>query len=118
MVPDEAGRLRDLLGDVWCRTCEHSHIPDIPTVTFRCASDCGFGVWGLALAVTHATEYPEHNVYALRHDIAPEERTRKCPNPGCDQLAVDSGEGRFCGECQDYEGTCWDDHCLTCGAPT
>ena len=36
----------------------------------------------------------------------------------CDAPAVDSGEGRFCGACSDYEGTCVNDHCLTCGAST
>jgi hypothetical protein len=36
----------------------------------------------------------------------------------CEERAEDSGEGRFCGKCQDYEGTCINDHCLTCGAGT
>lgn len=44
---------------------------------------------------------------------------RNCPAwPECDLAAVDSGEGRFCGTCQDYEGTCANDHCLTCGSRT
>lgn len=116
-VNDEAGRLRDLLGDVWCTTCSHEHIPDIPLTTFKCA-DCGFGSWDLVLAVHHAATWTDHNVHAVRHHFAAEEPTPKCPNFDCDQLAVDSGEGRFCGECQDYEGTCVDDHCLTCGAST
>ncbi len=29
-----------------------------------------------------------------------------------------SDEGRFCPNCQDYEGTCDEDHCWTCGGPT
>lgn len=62
------GRLRDVFGDVWCNTCEHSHIPDIPTVTFRCGWRCGFGVWDLALAVHHAEEYPDHLVMAVHHE--------------------------------------------------
>jgi hypothetical protein len=41
-----------------------------------------------------------------------------CLNPECDQPLVDSGEGRFCSNCQDYEGTCRNDHCLSCGART
>jgi len=36
----------------------------------------------------------------------------------CDEPRADSGEGRYCGQCQDYEGTCINDHCLTCGAST
>lgn len=41
-----------------------------------------------------------------------------CPSWECDLPAEDSGEGRWCPSCQDYEGTCNDDHCLTCGALT
>jgi hypothetical protein len=42
----------------------------------------------------------------------------RCPSIDCIEYAVDSGEGRFCTECQGYEGTCVEDHCLTCGGRT
>jgi len=65
--------LRDLYGLVWCTTCETEHIPEIPTVTLLCA-DCGFGVWPdhTAVAVDHAIDYPEHNVYARHHQTVEE----------------------------------------------
>lgn len=36
----------------------------------------------------------------------------------CEEPRVDSGEGRFCVRCNDYEGTCTRDHCLACGGAT
>lgn len=53
---------------------------------------------------------------AIRAAADNEDRPAKCLS--CNELAVDSGEGRFCGYCQDHEGTCINDHCLTCGATT
>lgn len=65
-------RMRDLINDVWCKTCKHTHIPDIPVTTFKCAGDkeygCGFGVWELDIASDHASRYPDHIVYPLHHE--------------------------------------------------
>lgn len=36
----------------------------------------------------------------------------------CEQPRVDSGEGRFCEQCNDHRGTCTRDHCLACGGAT
>lgn len=38
--------------------------------------------------------------------------------PACGLPAEVPGEGRYCGNCQDHEGTCRNDHCMTCGEPT
>lgn len=79
VAPMSTERLHDLLPMVWCRTCEHEHIPAIPAVTFRCASDCGFGVWDLTLAARHADLYPDHIVYPLHHQtISLEEADAEC----------------------------------------
>lgn len=68
--------------------------------------------------------YPLHRVVSYdffptgeRRVSAVIEEPRMCP-AGCGELAVDSGEGRFCPVCYDYEGTCVEDHCLTCGTRT
>jgi hypothetical protein len=63
--------MRTLLDDVWCLTCEHEHIPDIPATTFRCASNCGFGAWEIEVAERHATEHPDHVVYPNHHATIP-----------------------------------------------
>jgi hypothetical protein len=63
-----SARLHD---DVWCRTCAHTHIPTIPTVTYKCA-DCGFGCWDADFAATsHAVPYPDHVVHAVHHQTVP-----------------------------------------------
>ena len=62
-------RMSDLVDLVWCRTCEHAHIPDIPVTTFRCASNCGFGAWRLDVAEMHATRLPDHIVYPVTHTV-------------------------------------------------
>lgn len=36
----------------------------------------------------------------------------------CDEFEPVEDEGRYCGTCEDYEGTCENDHCLTCGEST
>lgn len=41
---------------------------------------------------------------------------RVCPT--CQLPAEVPGEGRFCGSCEDYEGHCRNDHCMTCGEGT
>lgn len=78
----EHPRLRDLVDDVWCLTCSHSHIPDLPAVTFACAS-CGFGAWEVPISEDHATRYPEHVVYAIHHQTVPLAPSR--PGPGKDE---------------------------------
>jgi hypothetical protein len=60
------GPAAQLLDQVWCRTCHHTHIGTIPTHTFRCA-DCGFGCWGPTVAEAHATMDPDHIVHAVHH---------------------------------------------------
>jgi len=62
-----------LYGTVWCITCQHPHIPDIPAVTFRCASECGFGSWSVDLAGIHADMYPDHLVYPIIHTVVAEQ---------------------------------------------
>lgn len=47
-----------------------------------------------------------------------ERRTTALSCLSCSEPAEDSGEGRYCGSCEDYEGTCVNDHCLTCGRTT
>lgn len=70
--------------------------------------------WADAQRSRMSAPLPHENPYR-----AAESLPEVCPAwPDCDELAVDSGEGRFCGQCQDYEGTCANDHCLTCGAST
>lgn len=38
--------------------------------------------------------------------------------PACGLPAEVPGEGRYCGACEDFEGHCRNDHCMTCGKPT
>jgi len=55
------------------------------------------------------------------HDEANAEADDEHPScPECNWVRPDGyeDEGRFCGMCQDYEGTCPQDHCMTCGAGT
>lgn len=61
--------LRALVDWVWCTTCQHTHIPDIPPVTFVCATDCGFGTWDTITAEQHATRQVGHLVYPVHHHI-------------------------------------------------
>lgn len=68
------------------------------------------------LGVLHALtgvvlEWPDEPVV----DTGPE-IPRTCPE--CGEPEAIPGEGRYCPECQDYEGHCHDDHCMTCGAMT
>lgn len=63
--------LRQLYGFVWCTTCQHEHIPNIPVVSFACGPRCGFGVWSLDMAEQHATDYPDHLVHAVHHQTVP-----------------------------------------------
>lgn len=64
-----------LLLEVWCLTCQHTHIPNIPTVTYVCTgrdpvtAGCGFGVWDSSIAAEHATDYPDHVVYPRVHTV-------------------------------------------------
>ena len=67
-LPDPLHRL---LGFLWCRTCEHTHIPDIPATTFLCASECGFGAWSLDVASDHVDRTGGHNVYPIVHTLVP-----------------------------------------------
>lgn len=66
--PDEHdhGPTAQLLDEVWCLTCQHSHIATIPATTLRCAS-CGFGSWAVSVAEAHATSLPAHVVYPHHH---------------------------------------------------
>lgn len=70
--PDECdhGPAAQLLDQVHCLTCDHSHIATIPTTTFRC-SHCGFGSWAVSVAEAHATTYPRHLVYPQHHQTVP-----------------------------------------------
>ena len=65
-----------LLGSVWCTTCQHTHIPDIPATTFMCAGDalsgCGFGSWSSDVAENHATNVRSHVVYPVSHVTVPD----------------------------------------------
>ena len=61
---------RDIRDDVWCLTCEHEHIATIPVTTYACG-DCGFGVWATSIAVSHASQWPEHVVYVRHHQTVP-----------------------------------------------
>lgn len=61
---------RRLADDVWCLTCNHKHIPNIPVVTWVCA-DCGFGSWDDEVAEGHATVLPDHVVHPLHHQTVP-----------------------------------------------
>lgn len=63
----DTGPTAQLLDQVWCLTCQHSHIATIPATTFRCASDCGFGSWAVSVAEAHATNLPDHLVYPHHH---------------------------------------------------
>ncbi len=56
-----------------------------------------------------------------RHDHAPTTSTEGYDQPlcpACGLLAASPGEGRYCGSCEDHEGHCPADHCMTCGADT
>jgi hypothetical protein len=68
------GPTAQLLDEVWCLTCDHTHIGTIPVTTFRCAGDndqpCGFGCWGIRVAEAHAETCPSHIVYPLQHRIS------------------------------------------------
>jgi hypothetical protein len=67
------------LDEVWCLTCDHTHIARIPALTYRCA-DCGYGGWILSIAVTHATDRRTHVVYPLVHQTVPiEEKPHAVP---------------------------------------
>ena len=61
---------RDIRDDVWCLTCQHSHIPTIPVTTYACG-DCGFGAWATVMAVSHASRYADHAVYVVHHQTVP-----------------------------------------------
>jgi hypothetical protein len=63
-----------LLDEVWCVTCQHTHIATIPATTFRCAGDerpCGFGCWGATIASAHAASLPDHIVHPVLHQTVP-----------------------------------------------
>lgn len=69
---DGPSRMRDLVDEPWCLTCQNTHIPDIPATTFLCASDCGFGQWTVDMASQHADD-TGHNVYPILHTLVPAE---------------------------------------------
>ena len=57
---------------VWCKTCQHVHIPSIPVRTFRCSDEdrCGFGSWSPRIAQQHATK-EHHHVLPIVHRVRP-----------------------------------------------
>lgn len=81
---------------VWCAFCNEYNDEGINTAV-------GWRWWESAFRKAF-----EH---AKTHDDRP-----KCPT--CGKLAEIPGEGRFCGSCQDFEGHCAEDHCMTCGGDT
>ena len=68
---DDAG---EVAAEVWCETCQHVHIPDIPAVTWLCR-DCGWGQWSEVDADAHVEAAPAHRPYRVGHWIP--ERIRK-----------------------------------------
>lgn len=57
------------------------------------------------------------------HDWANDGESRACnacPGTSCSVCEVNEPgfEDRYCGKCEDYEPTCVNDHCQTCGAST
>lgn len=60
------GPTAQLVDEVWCLTCRHTHIGTIPATTFACYM-CGFGSWGHSVAAAHAGMCSDHIVYALHH---------------------------------------------------
>ena len=62
---DDAG---EAAAKVWCETCQHEHIPDIPAITWLCR-DCGWGQWSEADAVAHVERQAGHRPYRVGHWI-------------------------------------------------
>lgn len=87
-----------LLDEVWCLSCEHTHIASIPVVTFRCA-DCGFGAWGETVAESHATSWVEHVVYPHVHRIAEHQPTAREGIPVPPDRAADEDWRPPCRDC-------------------
>jgi len=82
---------RDIRDDVWCLTCQHSHIATIPVTTYAC-SDCGFGAWATVMAVSHANQYVDHAVYVKHHQTVP---AQLCT---CNPAEVEAGVCVLCGK--------------------
>jgi len=64
---------RPVLVKVWCRTCEHEHVPNMPEITYQCR-ECGFGGWDEELALQHERSLwpnPDHHTFRVGHLLEP-----------------------------------------------
>lgn len=73
--------------EVWCITCEHTHIPTIPVVTYLCLGGvddehgCGWGQWLPTDAMAHERFNTGHRTYPVMHQVV--------ANPPPDHKMVD-----------------------------
>lgn len=119
LLAEKAERLKEEKAD-WKATAEHNHRNAIAQMDkfeqqyrLRVAAEATVAEVNRRLALV-AGEMSAAAYLTLF--TALERPSNGCPACG---LPVESpGEGRFCGHCQDHEGHCRNDHCMTCGETT
>jgi len=72
-------------------------------------------VWSVIETLIRERDAAREQVRAVLGEVTVEPDPPRCH---CEEPKGESMDGRFCTACQDYEGTCINDHCDTCGAST